>query len=323
MSQHNYQTLLKKFEVFLKANQPVGSPESLYAPMQYINAIGGKRMRPVLLLMAYNLYQEDISPALPAALAIEYFHNFSLMHDDIMDEAPLRRGHESVHFRFGRNAAILSGDAMLIRCFELLLHAEKDLKPATSVTAIMANTAIAICEGQQMDIDLENLKAPSQEDYIEMIRKKTACLMGCSLQMGAILGGASVKEADHLYAFGEYIGLAFQIRDDMLDTFGETEITGKQWGGDILRGKKNFPYVYAYNTLAGNEKQEFVRIYEEAALKQDVSRVVDRYRNMGIEKYVDEVSRRYFKKAMEYLGGISGNKSSLEEMAGEIMEREN
>jgi geranylgeranyl diphosphate synthase type II len=322
MSQHNYQTFLRIFEDYLKTHQPAGTPASLYAPIKYINDIGGKRMRPVLLLMAYHLYHEDVSPALPAALAIEYFHNFSLMHDDIMDEAPLRRGYESVHYKFGKNAAILSGDAMLIRCFDLLIQAEHKLKPVSSVTAIMATTAIAICEGQQMDIDFENLAAPSEENFIEMIRKKTACLIGCSLRIGALLAGASMTEADHLYAFGENIGLAFQIRDDILDTFGETEITGKQKGGDILRGKKNFPYVYVFNTLKGSAKQEFVSLYEEAALSKNVNRVVDQYRRIGIEKYGNEVSQQYYETAMEHLNFVPKNTNALRKLAGEVMMRE-
>lgn len=309
------------FESYLHSQQPSGNPDTLYSPIRYINDLGGKRIRPILLLMAYKMWHEDVAPALPAALAIEYFHNFTLMHDDIMDEAPLRRGQESVHKHFDRNSAILSGDAMLIKSFELLFLTEHQLKPASSVTMLMAKTAIEICEGQQMDIDFEKLTAPSQSDYMEMIRKKTACLIGCSLRIGSLLAGATNKDAENLYSFGENIGLAFQIQDDMLDTFGETEITGKQKGGDILRGKKNFPYVYAYSNMTESEKLEFVRMYDEVALTKDVMRVIDKYHSLEIQKYMYMVCREYFEKATESLNGVANSGSELRNFAKEMMRR--
>ena len=323
MHQHDFYSLVTIFENYLNEHPPKGEPDTLYQPIHYINSLGGKRIRPVLLLMAYNIWHDNVTPALPAALAIEYFHNFTLMHDDIMDEAPLRRGKESVHLHFSKNAAILSGDAMLIKSFDLLIDLENRNKLGNSIAMVLAKTAIEICEGQQMDIDFEKLTAPTEAEYLEMIRKKTACLIGCSLRIGALLAGASNEEANSLYSFGENIGLAFQIQDDMLDTFGETEVTGKQQGGDILRGKKNFPYVYAYNNMNESEKQEFMRMYDEVALTKDVRKVTDRYHNLEIQKYVDKVSREYFEKAIECLNVVAKNGSELRKFAEEIMGRRN
>jgi geranylgeranyl diphosphate synthase type II len=242
--------LMENFESYLSSHQPYGNPDTLYEPIRYINHLGGKRIRPVLVLMAYNLWHEDVTPAMPAAMAVEYFHNFSLMHDDIMDEAPLRRGNDTVHKRFGRNAAILSGDAMLIQCFDLLLKAGQPYNNGATLCSLMTKVAVEICEGQQMDMDFELMDSPLESDYLEMIRKKTACLIGVSLQIGATLAGANSTQSDTLYKFGELIGLGFQVQDDYLDVFGDANLTGKQQGGDILRGKKNFLYVHQYNAMS-------------------------------------------------------------------------
>src|SRR5688500_15767811 len=196
---HNYDTLVNLFESYLKEQIITDQPTSLYEPVKYINDIGGKRIRPVLLLMTYNMWFHDITPALRPALAIEYFHNFTLMHDDIMDEAALRRGHESVHTRFGSNAAILSGDAMLIKCFEYLIDFELNHRLPTSITQVMAKIAIEICEGQQMDMDFEKRDDVSVDDYIEMIRKKTACLLGACMRIGSMLGSETKEIAQRMY----------------------------------------------------------------------------------------------------------------------------
>ncbi|HJW28593.1 MAG TPA: polyprenyl synthetase family protein, partial [Saprospiraceae bacterium] len=214
MNRQDYSSLAQQFEAYLAAHPPYGAPDTLYEPIRYINELGGKRIRPVLLLMAYHLWHDEIEPALPAAMAVEYFHNFSLMHDDIMDEAPLRRGKVTVHHKFSRNAAILSGDAMLIRCFELLLQAGERREVGAALNLLMCKAALEICEGQQMDMDFELLTSPTEAEYLEMIRKKTSCLFGVSLQLGAVLAGASDAEANALYAFGENMGLGFQIQDD-------------------------------------------------------------------------------------------------------------
>lgn len=324
MNHHNYNDLFKIFEAYIADHQPKGFPDSLYAPMHYINDIGGKRIRPVLLLMAYNLWHEDIAPALPAAQAIEYFHNFSLMHDDIMDEAPLRRGQESVHIHFDRNAAILAGDAMMIRSFDLLLELDQNFKTVSSLTHVLVKAAGEICEGQQLDMDFEKMDSPSQAEYMEMIRKKTACLIGASLKIGALLAGATHEIADRMYAFGESIGMAFQIQDDILDVFGDAEITGKIKGGDILRGKKNFLYVRAFNSIAGQDRMKFKEMYTYAADENNIKAVLDLYSAMNIEEYARGVQQTYYKSAIKELSELGAlNYSKIKLFVGEMMERKN
>jgi len=278
MSHDNYHVLANLFEGYMSSHPASGNPESLYKPMRYINELGGKRIRPILLLMAYQLWHEDVEEALPAALAIEYFHNFSLIHDDIMDEAGIRRGKDTVHITYGMNAAILSGDAMLIRCFDLLLQAGQKKNSGAGLCELMAATAMRICEGQQMDMDFENVDAPSEEDYLEMIRKKTACLLGASLQIGALHAGASEKDRMALYAFGEKMGMAFQIKDDCLDTFGEEIRTGKEPGSDILNHKKNYLYVHAYHSLKAADKKSFSQQYHNDSGEDRRHRIMELYR---------------------------------------------
>lgn len=319
----DYASLAKTFENYLEDHQLTGDPDTLYAPIRYINRMGGKRIRPVFLLMAYNQWYDDISPALPAALAIEYFHNFSLMHDDIMDEASLRRGIETVHIRFGRNLAILSGDAMLIKCFELLLEAGRKNNTGSAICAAMSSAALIICEGQQMDMDFENFDSPSEEDYIEMIRKKTACLLGISLKIGSLLAGASAEVSEILYTYGEKIGIAFQIRDDILDVFGDSKLTGKQKGGDILRGKKNFLYVHAYNSLSLSEKANFTNAYNEASSTGEINFILEKYKSLNVEEYANQIQLNYLKQAMDSIDSLSFlNISALKSFSGSLMQRD-
>jgi geranylgeranyl diphosphate synthase type II len=322
MRHHDHHTLSALFDEYLSAHQPYGSPDSLYEPMRYINEIGGKRIRPVLLLMAYNTWHEDVTPALPAAMAVEYFHQFSLMHDDIMDEAPLRRGRESVHQKFGRNAAILSGDAMLIRCFDLLLQAGQKSGTGEQLCSHMCRVALEICEGQQLDMDFESLDAPVESAYIEMIRKKTACLIGLSLQLGALLAGAPEQEAMALYSFGENIGLGFQIQDDYLDTFGDSQMTGKQRGGDILQHKKNFLFVRTYNILTPPERVAFAESYGQVSGEEDLLPILDLYEKQQIGEYASQMQSLYFQKALEQLDALESNPNqSLRSFSQSMVDR--
>lgn len=324
MSLLDFDVLTERFEAYLSAHQPYGSPDSLYLPVRYINELGGKRIRPALLLMAYNLWQDEITPALPAALAIEYFHNFSLMHDDIMDEAPLRRGRQTVHMLFGRNSAILSGDAMLIRCFDLLLEAGKQKGIGAELCSVMARTSLEICEGQQMDMDFESLSAPSESEYLEMIRKKTACLLGTSLKLGAMLAGASHQEADTLYAFGEKLGMGFQVQDDFLDVFGDSKLTGKQQGGDILRGKKNFLYVHTFNRLSPPERNAFNEQYRLAASTTDVQPILQLYRSYRVDTYTQNVQSDFVNGSLAQLDALSKDEVSvLRDLANRLISRSN
>ncbi len=322
MKHYNSQALLQLFEAYLLQQQPYGSPDTLYAPVRYINHIGGKRIRPVLVLMAYHLWQEDVTPALPAALAVEYFHNFSLMHDDIMDEAPLRRGHESVYQKFGRNAAILSGDAMLISSFQLLLQAGEAKNMGAKLIDLMGRIAIQICEGQQLDMDFEIRDSLLESEYIEMIRCKTACLIGLSLQLGALLAGASSDECDVMYKYGENLGLAFQIQDDYLDVFGDSELTGKQEGGDILRGKKNFLYVHTLNKLSPDQQMKFIEAYKQAGINNDPSSIITFYQQYDVDDYVKEIETGYYKNAMSEIEKITGiNTEPIRSIASSLINR--
>ncbi len=322
MKQYNSQALLQVMEEYLIQQQPYGSPDTLYAPVRYINDIRGKRIRPLLVLMAYQLWESDLSPALPAALAVEYFHNFSLMHDDIMDEAPLRRGFQSVYQKFGRNAAILSGDAMLISSFQLLLKAGEPKKLGSKLIDLLGRIAIQICEGQQLDMDFEIRDSILEKEYIEMIRCKTACLIGLSLQVGALLAAAEKEESDALYKYGENLGLAFQIQDDYLDVFGDTKLTGKQEGGDILRGKKNFLYVHTLNILSADQQSTFIEQYKQAGIQQDPSSIIQFYQQYEVDDYVKQIESGYVSKAMSELEKIkSVNTEPIRSIASTLINR--
>lgn len=249
-------------ELFLKYLQQrtwPASPKGLYAPVDYLMHLGGKRLRPVLTLMAYSLFQKDIERALPAAMAVEVFHNFSLVHDDIMDEAPLRRGKPSVHTKYGINSGILSGDVMLIYSYEYLLKIG-DPEKIKKMVAVFNRVAIQVCEGQQYDMDFEKRSDVTIDAYIEMIRNKTAALISGSLALGAIAAGAPEADVENLEAFGENIGLAFQLQDDYLDTFGDPQKVGKKAGGDIVQNKKTFLILRALE-IAGPAQQQALEKY--------------------------------------------------------------
>lgn len=323
MIQKDYLDLVRIFEKYLSDQTIRGNPDSLYEPVRYMNSLGGKRIRPVFLLMTYNLWFDDVSPALQAAMAIEYFHNFTLMHDDIMDEALLRRGQESVHVKYGRNSAILSGDAMLIKSFDYLIDLENKYRLGTSVSRTLANASLEICEGQQMDMDFETRTSPTEGEYLEMIRKKTACLIGASMRIGSMLAGATAEVGDKLYSCGENLGLAFQIKDDILDVFGDSKLTGKQTGGDILRGKKNFLYVRVYNALSEQEKTGFIEDYARASTEINFDDVLETYRSMKIEDYAQGLQQYYFEQAMKCIMNLSSlDTSSLKNFATQLMLRD-
>ncbi len=218
-------------------------PIELYQPISYILNLGGKRLRPAMVLAACDLFEGKVEDALLPALGIEVFHNFSLVHDDIMDDASLRRGKKTVHEKWNTNIAILSGDAMLVKAYQYIAHVDKAVLPA--VLKVFSNTALEICEGQQMDMNFEEQAMVPEEDYLEMIRLKTAVLLGVALQIGALIGGAKTKSAASLYDFGINAGLAFQVQDDLLDAFGDPTKVGKKAGGDILQDKKTLLMIYA------------------------------------------------------------------------------
>ena len=228
---------------FLESNSFDKAPVNLYSPVNYILSIGGKRMRPILTLMATDLFGGDSKDSLHAAMAVEVFHNFTLLHDDIMDDAPLRRGKQTVHEKWDVNTAILSGDVMMIKAYGFLMEYKGEVYRA--VMEVFNQTAIEVCEGQQMDVDFETRSDVSLEEYVEMIKLKTSVLVACALKMGAVIAGASDKDADLIYDFGLNLGLAFQLQDDYLDAFGNPETFGKQVGGDIIENKKTYLYIIA------------------------------------------------------------------------------
>ena len=257
-------SLLDKITRFAAGSPFPDTPHGLYEPCDYLLALGGKRLRPALLLMAYELFRDDVDAALPAAWAVELFHNFTLMHDDIMDAAPLRRGHPTVHTRWNVSTGILSGDVMLIYAYRHLLGVGDDAT-ARALVEVFNRVAVGVCEGQQMDVNFETRNDVSLPEYVRMIELKTAVLLGGALEMGALAAGASGDNARHLYEFGRLAGISFQIQDDLLDTYGDPAKFGKQVGGDILQNKKTFLVLKTLETAAPAEQSELRRWMQTGA----------------------------------------------------------
>lgn len=289
------------FKAYLVSKHIQSQPTGLYDPVNYIMNLGGKHIRATFALLAYRLYQDRITPqALNCAYAMELFHNFSLVHDDIMDDADTRRGKASVHSKYGINSGILSGDVMLILVYEELLKIEDDSKK-NKILSLFTQTAKEVCEGQQYDIDFETKQDVSREDYLLMIRLKTAVLLACSLKIGAILGGASDKDAMSLYDFGINIGLSFQIQDDLLDTFGQQASVGKMIGGDIQQCKKTILYLTALETLQGNQV-EFRTLYDsKLPIDEKLPKVIETMNACQVPEKVDSLKDAYLDKALASL----------------------
>ena len=300
-------------------------PAKLYEPISYILSIGGKRMRPALLLMACDLFGGDIDEALSPALAIEVFHNFTLMHDDIMDNAPLRRGRVTVHERWNPNVAILSGDVMLLEGYKLMMKVHDHL--LRQILDIFNETAVGVCEGQQIDMDFEVRDDVSIKEYIEMIRLKTAVVLGGALKIGALMGGADKKDADLLCSFGENLGIAFQLQDDILDVYGDPAKFGKQVGGDIISNKKTYLLIKALE-LVENEQAEDLNRWLSAKQfdsAQKVSAVTAIYNQANVRRYAEEAMQAYAEKAFEALEKINlpeENKQYLRDFADGLLVRE-
>lgn len=244
---------------YLQAEQQFREPKNLYEPIQYILGLGGKRIRPVLTLMAAEIFDVDYRKALPAALAVEVFHNFSLIHDDIMDDAPLRRGNETVHEKWDVNTGILSGDAMLILAYQYFERYEPNI--FKELAKLFSKTALEVCEGQQWDVDFENRDDVTIAEYLKMIEYKTAVLVGAAMKMGAIIAETSRKNANLIYEFGLNLGLAFQLQDDYLDAFGNPETFGKQVGGDIIENKKTYLYLKAVEFASAQDNEQLMHLY--------------------------------------------------------------
>ena len=297
------------------------TPSLLYEPIDYILALGGKRMRPILVLMAHQLFDKNIEKAISPALAIEVFHNFTLLHDDIMDKAPLRRGQKTVHEKWNTNVAILSGDTMLVQAYQLMTDVDQNI--VKQVLKVFSKAAIEVCEGQQWDMDFESQKKVSISDYLKMIEYKTAVLLGAALQIGGITAGASANEQNHLYSFGKNMGIAFQLKDDLLDAFGNPETFGKQVGGDIMANKKTYLYLKALALADGTQRRNLEQYFSTNDTSESkVEAVKSIFITLDIHQLTSDLMKEYHSKAMHHLDAIeSDNKEPLLAFSALLLDR--
>lgn len=289
-------------------------PKSLYEPIKYVLSLGGKRIRPVLMLLAYNMYKDDPESILNQACGLETYHNYTLLHDDLMDSAPLRRGHQTVHEKWNANTAILSGDTMLVLAFERITRGNPSCLKA--LLDLFTVTALEIGEGQQLDMEFEHRNDVTEAEYIEMIRLKTSVLLACALKMGAMLGNASEKDANNLYLFGEKIGLAFQLQDDYLDVYGDPYVFGKQIGGDIISNKKTYMLINAFNKATQKQKEElnyWINKKDFDANKK-IKAITKLYTEIDIDKLAIDKINRYFEESKIYLSKVSVNDKNKQEL---------
>lgn len=301
------------------------SPKEMYAPMNYIIGLGGKRVRPLLTLVGCDIFDCNPNDAIHAALAVELFHNFSLIHDDILDKAPLRRGNKTIHEKWGHNIALLSGDGMMVKAFEVLAHSNKN--HIAQLLQLFAKTGIEVCEGQQLDMNFETQDKVSVENYIHMITYKTAVLLGCSLQMGAICANASTKNQNHLYEFGKHVGIAFQILDDVLDVYADDEKFGKQVGGDIISNKKTFLLLDAFELANESQTKELNHLLYSTKIsnQEKVKQVTDLYNTLGVKELAIKEANKHTDIALKHLEEIEANtikKNNLKGFALQLLNRE-
>lgn len=316
--------LLTQVNAFLDALPYERTPKSLYEPIRYVLSMGGKRIRPVLMLLGYNLYKEDTDKILMNAIALETYHNYTLLHDDLMDQADLRRGHETVHKKWNANTAILSGDSMLVLAYERM--AQCDSRHLSDVLRLFTTTALEIGEGQQYDMEFETRDDVREEEYIEMIRLKTSVLLACALKIGAILADASAEDADNLYKFGEQIGLAFQLQDDYLDVYGDSKVFGKKIGGDITSNKKTFMLINAFSHANEAQRQELEKWVNAKSFDREekIAAVTRLYNEIGIDKMAQAKIAYYFEQSKKYLDAVqvpAERKEELQKYAQRMMKR--
>ena len=323
--------MLKAEEILTKVNTFLDNipydrkPQSLYEPIKYVLSMGGKRIRPVLMLLAYNLFKDDPESILMPACALETYHNYTLLHDDLMDNADLRRGHQTVHRRWDANTAILSGDSMLVLAYQRMAQCSAD--KMQQVLTLFTETALEIGEGQQYDMDFEHRNDVREEEYIEMIRLKTSVLLACATKIGAILADASAQDADNIYRFGEQMGLAFQLQDDFLDVYGDTKVFGKAIGGDIVSNKKTYMLINAFNRADAAQRAELERWIEakDFDAKEKIAAVTRIYNEIGIDRLAMEKIKFYFNESKKYLDAVSvapERKAELAKYTAEMMKRQ-
>lgn len=298
-------------------------PASLYAPIKYVLSMGGKRIRPTLMLLAYNLFKDDPEKILSSACALETYHNYTLLHDDLMDNADVRRGQPTVHKKWNANLAVLSGDSMLVLAYQRMTECDSHL---AEVLRLFTETALEIGEGQQMDMEFETRNDVREEEYIEMIRLKTSVLLACAMKIGALLADAPADDADNLYRFGEKIGLAFQLQDDYLDVYGDPAVFGKAIGGDIVSNKKTYMLINAFNRADNVQRAELERWIRATDFdrQEKVKAVTGLYDEMGIDRLAQQKIAGYFNESKTYLDrvGVSDErKSELMRYAQRMMKR--
>lgn len=300
------------------------TPANLYLPVDYSLEMGGKRLRPVLLLLSYNMFSDRVENAIPAAIAIEVFHNFTLLHDDIMDKANIRRNRPTVHKQFSENSAILSGDVMAFLSYRYLLECKSE--GLAKVLSLFTKTAIEVCEGQQFDMEFENRLNVDETEYLEMIRLKTAVLLACGLKAGAVLANANDQMANLLYEFGINLGLAFQLQDDLLDSFGNQQYFGKKIGGDILANKKTFLSIKALENAKGEIKTELLDWLnkKEFNSSEKIEGVLKIYNQLNIKELTEQKIESYFQKCSTVFKQISieeSRKKHLQEISNNMLNR--
>lgn len=317
-------------EIITKVNDYIASlpytrkPSGLYEPIKYVLSMGGKRIRPVLMLLAYQLYKDDAERILPSACGLETYHNYTLLHDDLMDNADMRRGKMTVHKKWNDNTAILSGDSMLVLAYQRMAQCDADkLKP---VLDLFTETALEIGEGQQYDMDFETRNDVTEDEYIEMIRLKTSVLLACALKIGAILADAPDEDADNLYKYGEQVGLAFQLQDDLLDVYGDPKVFGKKIGGDILCNKKTYMLINAVLKANDAQKADLQRWLDMKTFdpKEKIRAVTDLYNQIGIRKVCEDRINLHFERSkcfIEKVNVTADRKAELRKFVASLMNR--
>lgn len=301
------------------------NPKSLYEPIEYVLSLGGKRIRPMLMLMTYALYKDDVESILPQAIGLETYHNYTLLHDDLMDNADVRRGKPTVHKKWDANTAILSGDSMLVLAYQQMQQCPADKLPA--VLDVFTETALEIGEGQQYDMEFESRNDVKEEEYIEMIRLKTSVLLACATKIGALMADAPAEDVKQLYRFGERMGLAFQLQDDYLDVYGDPKVFGKAIGGDITSNKKTYMLINALNLAQGNDKTELEGWVNAKTFNREekVKAVTSIYNKLGIDKMAKAKMEEYYAEALDALNSVGvpeEKKNTLREYAAQMMKRE-
>ena len=318
--------MINKINAYINALPLDIEPKGLYEPIRYVLSLGGKRIRPVLMLMAYELWKDDSDTILPQAVALETYHNFTLLHDDVMDNADVRRGHPTVHKKWNENTAILSGDNMLALAFKWM---QTPAERMPEVLATFTQTTIEINHGQQYDVDFENRDDVTEAEYLEMIRLKTSVLLACAVKIGALLANAPAQDVENLYKFGEAIGLAFQLQDDYLDVYGDPAVFGKEIGGDIVSNKKTYMLINAFQKAEGKDKEMLVKWIATPVTQknrgQKVAAVTSIYNKLGIDLMAKAKMEEYYEQALQALAEVNvpdDKKEALLSFAAKMMKRE-